>query len=754
MEYSKEEQVFLAHMAQGLVAWETLPAGGRGLIVGKATGMAELFSARGLAVTEAASADVTAGKVTGPFDVIVMVAEPERVQEPAALLASCRQLLAPHGRLLLGMNNRLGLRYFCGDADVYTDRSFDGLDDYFQVYKTAADTFRGRTYSRAEIRRMLAAAGFAHQKWFSVLTDLEHPMMLIAEGSLPRESLERRLFPTYHRPAHAFLMEERLYRPLIEEGAFHAMANAYLIECPVDAAASDVLEVTSSLDRHNEDAFLTIVRGDAAGRPARVEKRAAFPEGEARLQELLSHHEDLRAHGLQTVADTMEDGVYAMPFVDAPTVQVWIERQAEAGNRAGVLAMLDHFHDAIIASSDHVSEGDGDGHGVVLARAYLDLVPINAFAVDDGVMFFDQEFVKENCPADVMVLRMVDFVGGALQQHGIIRYEDLMDRYGLRAQADKLRKIWDTFATELRQVATMMPVRAPHERDLSLIEANRLRCAYPERRYRELFVDIFDGLDDKELVVFGSGAFAKRFVAGYSGRYPLAHIVDNNAAKQGTELGGLTIESPDVLAKLPAQSFKVLICVKGYLAIARQLEAMGITDYACFDPMRDYPSARPAFEVPATPAPEAAEDDAPAKKYHVGYVAGVFDLFHQGHLNLLRRAKAQCDFLVVGVVSDMGVTKYKKVEPFVPEDERLNIVRACRYVDRAEILPTEFAGIRDAWHLFHFDVMFTGSDYQKNAGWLSEKEFLKRNGATIVFFPYTQSTSSTYLKSLIQEKLL
>ena len=84
----------------------------------------------------------------------------------------------------------------------------------------------------------------------------------------------------------------------------------------------------------------------------------------------------------------------------------------------------------------------------------------------------------------------------------------------------------------------------------------------------------------------------------------------------------------------------------------------------------------------------------------------------------------------------------------------MNIVRACRYVDRAEILPTEFAGIRDAWHLFHFDAMFTGSDYEKNPGWLSDKEFLKRNGADIVFFPYTQSTSSTHLKSLIEQKML
>ena len=155
-----------------------------------------------------------------------------------------------------------------------------------------------------------------------------------------------------------------------------------------------------------------------------------------------------------------------------------------------------------------------------------------------------------------------------------------------------------------------------------------------------------------------------------------------------------------------------------------------------------------------TAATDSKDEAVPAKKYHVGYIAGVFDLFHKGHLNLLQRAKEQCDFLIVGVVSDEGVRKFKQVEPFIPEEERVEIVRACRYVDQAEILPLSFAGTRDAWHLFHFDVQFSGSDYQENAAWLSEREFLKRQGADLVFFPYTQSTSSTRIKSLIRKKLL
>lgn len=161
-------------------------------------------------------------------------------------------------------------------------------------------------------------------------------------------------------------------------------------------------------------------------------------------------------------------------------------------------------------------------------------------------------------------------------------------------------------------------------------------------------------------------------------------------------------------------------------------------------------STKVAIPEPGRKEPEDVEVKKP---YHIGYVSGVFDLFHMGHLNLLRRAKEQCDYLIVGVVSDEGVTRFKQVEPFIPEGERLEIVRACRYVDRAELIPLTFAGTRDAWHLYHFDVQFSGSDYEHNEYWLKEREFLRSHGAEMVFFPYTQSTSSTKLKAVINRKL-
>ncbi|MBQ9364662.1 MAG: adenylyltransferase/cytidyltransferase family protein, partial [Schwartzia sp.] len=142
------------------------------------------------------------------------------------------------------------------------------------------------------------------------------------------------------------------------------------------------------------------------------------------------------------------------------------------------------------------------------------------------------------------------------------------------------------------------------------------------------------------------------------------------------------------------------------------------------------------------------------KKYKVGYIAGVFDLFHIGHLNMFRRAKEQCEHLIVGVVSDEQVRKSKRVEPFVPFDERIEMVRSCRYVDEAHEIPFEYAGTREAWQMYHFDAQFSGSDYIDDNNWLAEKEFLHKHGAELVFFPYTEQTSSTKIKALIEKRLL
>lgn len=142
------------------------------------------------------------------------------------------------------------------------------------------------------------------------------------------------------------------------------------------------------------------------------------------------------------------------------------------------------------------------------------------------------------------------------------------------------------------------------------------------------------------------------------------------------------------------------------------------------------------------------------EKYKVGYMAGVYDLFHVGHLNLIRRARESCEHLIVGVLTDEEVMRWKPTRPFVPFEERIEIIRAVRYVDEAIMVNSENIDRLDSWKQLHFDCQFSGSDYANNPGWLADQQKLREVGSDIVFFPYTETTCSTNLRSLIQQKLI
>ena len=120
-------------------------------------------------------------------------------------------------------------------------------------------------------------------------------------------------------------------------------------------------------------------------------------------------------------------------------------------------------------------------------------------------------------------------------------------------------------------------------------------------------------------------------------------------------------------------------------------------------------------------------------------------------MNIFRRAKEQCDYLIVGVVSDEQVIRNKKTSPYIPFDERLAIVQACKYVDEVVEIPVDKSDTEAAWHMYHFDVQFSGSDYADDPIWLAKKVFLQQHGANMVFFPYTETISSTEIKEKISK---
>ncbi len=134
------------------------------------------------------------------------------------------------------------------------------------------------------------------------------------------------------------------------------------------------------------------------------------------------------------------------------------------------------------------------------------------------------------------------------------------------------------------------------------------------------------------------------------------------------------------------------------------------------------------------------------KKAHiVGYTAGVYDLFHVGHLNLLKNAKSFCDKLIVGVSTD-DLVSYKYKKPVIPFLERIEIVRQCKYVDMA--IPQYKIDKIEIVKKIKADYLFVGDDWFKNKNWKNMEKKLKKIKCKIIYFPYTRGTSSTLINNL------
>lgn len=134
----------------------------------------------------------------------------------------------------------------------------------------------------------------------------------------------------------------------------------------------------------------------------------------------------------------------------------------------------------------------------------------------------------------------------------------------------------------------------------------------------------------------------------------------------------------------------------------------------------------------------------------IGYTTGVYDMFHIGHLNILRRAKEQCDFLIVGVSTDELVEHDKHKTPIIPFEERLSIIESIKYVDK--VVPQTDKNKFGAWEKLKFNKMFVGSDWQGTPQWKKYEEQFAEIGVEIVYLQHTDGISSTILREKLMSK--
>lgn len=134
----------------------------------------------------------------------------------------------------------------------------------------------------------------------------------------------------------------------------------------------------------------------------------------------------------------------------------------------------------------------------------------------------------------------------------------------------------------------------------------------------------------------------------------------------------------------------------------------------------------------------------------VGFTAGAFDMFHIGHLNLIKNAKMRCDYLIVGVNTDELIQEYKDKKPVIPLMERIQIIEALKYVD--QVIPVTTLDKEIIWKTISpkYNILFIGDDWKGNERWKQTEEIMKKYSVSVEYLPHTEGTTST----LLREKLM
>lgn len=390
------------------------------------------YAGRGnLTVYAADYADI---KFTRKFDYIIFFKTLETSADPVETLAYLKGLLRPDGVLLLETENQYGIQYLAGRKESHSGIPFDSIAGY-------PDGKRGRGYDRTGLDSLLVRAGFPARRFFYPFPDCIAPRAVYSDEGLPEINAAERLVVAYHEGSSTVIAgEERLFIDCVKNRVYPFVSNHFIVEASGSAAAlSAVRSCTLSPYRVREKAFATIIRSDGT-----VQKKGLFPQSAGYASYLCSVAEELAETGVKVLPMRQEGNSLFMDFVEADTAQMALRKLAESsGNGDKILQIFDLLWESILRSSGPADACAFDTGGVdagpVLRKAYVEMVTINSFWTDDGLLFFDQEVVKENYPARYVLWRSIRLLYGQQPEaEDVMPEERLLARYGITAAMEGL----------------------------------------------------------------------------------------------------------------------------------------------------------------------------------------------------------------------------------------------------------------------------------------------------------------------------
>lgn len=357
-------------------------------------------------------------------------------------LRKIKSLLKPDGKVLIAIENKYGLKYWCGAPEDHTGVPFDSINQYEVGNKNAV------TFSREELRQLIQKSGFSNTYFYYPLPDYKIPTVIYSEDYLPTDENLQNMIPYYTNSKTLIADERALYKDVVRNNVFEFFANSFLVECS-DNASEHVTFASVSCERQNPYQIITRIF-----EKKRVEK-IPFSEktGMEHLKEMYKYQNQITQFGRKAIEYNIKNNCLSTEYYEYSTLEQVLVNLYRACRIDEIYFMYQLLYEDIQRSSKHISMEqnivyslkldaieNGHDYGIILQTGYLDMIPRNAFWHKGELLWFDQEWVLENVPASfVLWCAFTEFYSSYNWASRVIPLEILAEHFALL-------NIWNVFS--------------------------------------------------------------------------------------------------------------------------------------------------------------------------------------------------------------------------------------------------------------------------------------------------------------------
>lgn len=366
------------------------------------------------------------------FDYVVWIGGLETYKRYNNALKKIYSLLKHDGILLLAVENRFGIKYFCGYKDPYTNSPFAGINNYNHKGN-------GRAFSRKELDYILSNSGFINRNYYYPMPDYKAAQVIFTDEYQPINQAKERIITYYKEKDTLLAYDKDLYEDIVYGKALGFLNNSYFIEASKEAIKKSMKGAFLSGDREDSHAHIVKVYSNGI-----VKKEAASNDAIESLKNTCNNSDILISRGISMIGERFECNSVVMPYIKCNSGMDYICTMVKK-DKNRVEELLDNIYKDILNSSDASKEIDCEFYvenmswDKILKYAYIDMIPLNLFVKDGKPVYYDQEFVRTNCPSQYVIFRTVYYMYLLHPEiNNYIGIDDLKNKY-------RLVDVWDNF---------------------------------------------------------------------------------------------------------------------------------------------------------------------------------------------------------------------------------------------------------------------------------------------------------------------